>query len=140
MTLIKNSLQEKSEIYYERAEIYDALSEAEDADNKVFDWLLPHITGKTVLDLGCGTGKYLRLFAPHAKHITGLDASEAQLTIAQRKLPDIDNVILVQGDAVSAPLPNPEYEVVINPDQPNKLTSVILGHGQDCEASKFHRV
>lgn len=112
MTFVRNSLQEKSEIYYERAEIYDALSDAEDADNKVFDWLLPRVRGKTILDLGCGTGKYLKLFSPHVRHITGLDAAEAQLTVARRKTSGLDNVTLVHGDAVTAPLPQPQYDVV----------------------------
>lgn len=113
MTFAKNSLQEMSEIYYERAEIYDRLSEAEDADNKVFDWLLPYIEGKTVLDLGCGAGKYLKLFAPHARHITGLDAAEAQLAIARPKVSGHGNIALVHGDAVSVPLPQAQYDVVI---------------------------
>lgn len=113
MKLAKNSLQEKSEIYYEQAAIYDRLSEAEDAANKAFDWLLPHIKGKNLLDLGCGTGKYCELFAPYAQHIKGVDAAEAQLEIAKRKTQNFDNVKLVHGDAAHLDLKDKQYDVVI---------------------------
>jgi len=113
MTFVKNSLCEKSEIYYQRAEIYDALSMAEDAEGHVFNFLLPYVRNKTVLDLGCGTGKYLKLFSPHAQHITGLDAAEAQLSIARNKIKDCTNVSLVCGDAMNANLPLDKYEIII---------------------------
>lgn len=109
----KHTLQENSEIYYDRAAVYDAFSAAEDADGKVFDFLLPYLKGRSVLDLGCGTGKYLRLLAPHVRAITGLDAAQAQLAIARRNTANSGNVTLVHGDALTAPLPLARYDAVI---------------------------
>ena len=46
--------------------------------------LLPDLTGKTVLDLGCGDGKHCADFvARGAKGVVGLDISEKMLQIAQ---------------------------------------------------------
>ena len=44
--------------------------------------------GKTVLDIGCGTGVYALLLAPEAKAVTGIDSSDAMLKIfrAERQL------------------------------------------------------
>jgi SAM-dependent methyltransferase len=107
-----SSLQEKSDIYYTQAEVYEAFSAAEDASGLVLAELLPAIQGKTVLDLGCGTGKYSALLAPHAKHITGLDASFAQLEIAKARTKNVTNVDFVEGDAAEVALTR-TYDLVL---------------------------
>lgn len=111
--LVRHSLQERSEIYYERPDIYEELSQAEDAEGKVFHALGRRLAGLDLLDLGCGSGKYLELFGPLASHATGLDASAPQLAIAQRKILGMPHARLVLGDAASAPLPLARYGVVI---------------------------
>ncbi len=103
MSYSKNNLQEKSEVYYQKANLYEEFCAAEDARGQVFNWLLPHIENKTMLDLGCGTGKYLRLFAPHAQHICGLDAAEAQLTIARAQTRNFRNISFIHADAAENP-------------------------------------
>ena len=50
-----------------------------------------------ILDAGCGTGNYLRKFAPLVNKMTGIDFSEEMLNHAKRKLPDNVNVELIQG-------------------------------------------
>lgn len=113
MAFMRNSLQDQSEIYYERASLYEEFSRAEDAERKVADFLLPRVEGRDVLDLGCGSGKYVELFAPFARHITGVDAAEAQLSIARSKASGFGNVALIHGDALDAPLPKARYDVAI---------------------------
>ena len=107
------NLQEKSRIYYAEAEIYDSFAQAEDAPGLVLSVLKPLVAGKMVLDLGCGTGKYLELLAPHAAHITGIDAAAAQLAIAARRTEGIANVSLLAGDALDAALPSASYDIVL---------------------------
>ena len=60
--------------------------------------LLP---GQTVLDVGCGTGVFLRAAADHGAAVCGLDASAALLEIARERVPEAD---LCQGDLAAAPL------------------------------------
>jgi SAM-dependent methyltransferase/uncharacterized protein YbaR (Trm112 family) len=57
----------------------------------------------TVLDVGCGMGKYLAVVAEHARQVIGLDLSNA-LTRARALLRHRPNVHLVQGNILAAPL------------------------------------
>ena len=57
--------------------------------------------GDTVLDVGCGTGAFLRVAADHGATVCGLDASAALLEIARERVPEAD---LVQGDLAAPAL------------------------------------
>lgn len=107
------NLQEKSPIYYAEAEIYDLFAQAEDAKGCVCEALAPLVRGKNVLDVGCGTGKYLELLAPFALHITGIDAAPAQLSVARRHAAGLPNVALVPGDALAVELPKAKYDIAL---------------------------
>lgn len=49
--------------------------------------LTPHIQGKHVLDVGCASGRFAKmLIEAGAKHVTGVDISEAVIEIAQDNL------------------------------------------------------
>lgn len=52
--------------------------------------LLPDVTGKKVLDLGCGTGEHLAYYlAQGAEKVVGLDLSEMMLEAAKLRLTEI---------------------------------------------------
>ncbi len=57
-----------------------------------------------VLDIGCGAGAWTALFAQQYARVVGVDSSAGMLAAAQRRLAGYDNVELVHGDALSAPL------------------------------------
>lgn len=65
-----------------------------------FDWIAPRtledFRRKRVFDAGCGPGHHMRLVAPTASHVTGMDLNTAN--IASEKLSDLENVTLLQGD------------------------------------------
>jgi len=69
------------------------------------------LAGATVVDVGCGMGKYLAVVSEHAKMVVGLDLSDA-LTRARRLLRDRTNVHLVQGNILAAPLAPAAYDLV----------------------------
>jgi predicted RNA methylase len=52
-----------------------------------FDWVMEKsgdVRGKTVCDIGCGSGRFVTEFAKrHAKHITGVDVAPDMLRLAQ---------------------------------------------------------
>ena len=73
------NLSEKSKNYYEENDIYEIFSLAEDYPNKIFDYLYPYIQNKIILDLGCGTGKFMQKFYKDTIKYYGLDLSEKQL-------------------------------------------------------------
>jgi SAM-dependent methyltransferase len=46
--------------------------------------------GQRVLEVGCGTGVFLRAAADRGAHVVGLDASEALIGLAQAPVPEAD--------------------------------------------------
>ena len=109
----KMDLSERSECYYAEAGIYDLFSRCEDAPARVFSLLLPRIEGKTLLDLGCGSGKYVRLFAPRARAVIGVDASARQLEIAAECTKDFPSVRLIRASAERTGLPAESADVIL---------------------------
>lgn len=85
---MKNLLKD-SNAYYENNDYYEIFSIAEDAENKVAKYLNNISKKKTVLDAGCGTGKFLRVLEDNAEKYIGIDLSENQL--AKAKLKSLNN-------------------------------------------------
>src|SRR5215207_486347 len=46
--------------------------------------------GQRVLDIGCGTGVFLRSAADAGAEVAGVDASERLLDVARRRVPEAD--------------------------------------------------
>ena len=61
------------------------------------------LKGRTVLDVGCGMGKYLAVVSQYAEMVVGLDLSDS-LVRAKLLLKDRPNVHLVQGNILNPPL------------------------------------
>jgi SAM-dependent methyltransferase len=65
--------------------------------------------GQTVLDVGCGTGVFLRAAADHGATVCGIDASEALLEIARERVPDME---LALGDVQHLPYADDRFDAV----------------------------
>jgi len=65
--------------------------------------------GQSVLDVGCGTGVFLRLCADRGAEVTGLDASENLLAVARGRVPEAE---LVHGDLQSLPFADDAFDLV----------------------------
>jgi ubiquinone/menaquinone biosynthesis C-methylase UbiE len=72
-------------------------------------WVVSGARGRT-LDLGCGTGRNLPLFAP-VVHAIGLDPSLESLQRARRRAPGIP---LVQASAEALPFRDGSFETVVS--------------------------
>lgn len=107
------NLSEKSKNYYEENDVYEIFSIAEDYPNKIYKYLLPKVKNKIVLDLGCGTGKFMQKFYKEADKYYGLDLSNEQLKIAKEKV-ERDNVQFICCSAENIPLPNNSIDVIIS--------------------------
>ena len=89
-------------------------------------WLLQALTGgkKRVLDVGCGTGRYLGFLK--AEEIHGVEISPAGVAQAQKDYPQ---AIVTVADVVAAPIPYPDNhfdvvycgEVIEHVEDPAKL-------------------
>ncbi len=69
---------------------------------------------KTILDLGCGTGGHMRIFAKRGYHVTGVDRSSYMLDCARKKMTQ-ENVEgeFIHGDLCSVDLGR-KFDVVIS--------------------------
>lgn len=65
--------------------------------------------GQRVLDIGCGTGVFLRLVADRGAQPFGLDASEALLEIAHQRAPEAD---LQVGEMELLPYDDDSFDLV----------------------------
>lgn len=65
--------------------------------------------GTRLLDVGCGTGTAVQLAAKLGAHITGLDASEAELVIARERVPNGD---FRCGEMEELPYADASFDVV----------------------------
>src|SRR6185436_5783510 len=65
--------------------------------------------GERVLDVGCGSGVFLRLCADRGAHVAGLDGSPELLALARRRVPEAD---LRLGDLQSLPFADDAFDLV----------------------------
>jgi ubiquinone/menaquinone biosynthesis C-methylase UbiE len=89
-------------IYRERADDYDRLVEAEDADGR----LMPAIERAAprlgrVLEVGAGTGRITRQLVARGAEVLAVERSPAMLRVARRHLP---RTVLVAADAAALPV------------------------------------
>ena len=68
--------------------------------------------GMKVLEVGCGTGANLELFAEAGCEIAGLDLSPSMMDIARRKLGDRADLRL--GDAADMPYSDNSFDLVLS--------------------------
>jgi len=73
--------------------------------------LLPDVSGCAALDLGCGSGRYLRRLLVHgAACAVGVDLSRAMLARARSAIASAN---LVQSDLLALPLPAAAFDRVV---------------------------
>jgi SAM-dependent methyltransferase len=65
--------------------------------------------GQRVLDVGCGSGVFLRLVADRGARVVGLDASEALIELARTRVPETD---LRVGEMESLPYEDDSFDLV----------------------------
>ncbi|GAA4362339.1 class I SAM-dependent methyltransferase [Nocardioides caricicola] len=69
-------------------------------------------SGRTVLDVGCGTGFHLPWFASTAAAVVGVEPHGDLAALARRRTRRLPNVTVHQGTAQSLPLPDASVDVV----------------------------
>lgn len=102
--------------YREAPEIFDAFSRAEDPDSLVARRLLAHarLEHRKVLELGCGTGRYLRELAPHAELYVGVEPSPNMMALARSAARALaPRPVLLRGRGESLPVKSGSFDVLL---------------------------
>lgn len=107
------------------AEFYDGMPNPMLAlEERFLTGLLPEVRAKDVVEVGCGTGRWLRRFdRRQTRSLTGIDPSIQMLDVARQHLSG--QVVLQRGCAEELPLPNGSADIV--------LMSFVLSYCQDAE-------
>ncbi|WP_103937696.1 class I SAM-dependent methyltransferase [Thermomonospora echinospora] len=95
-------------------QVYEIENRAVDPDG-VLESALRRIrpwAGATVLDLGCGTGFHLPMFAREASRVVGVEPHAGLAAAARRRVRDLTNVTVRVGAAQAIPLPDASVDVV----------------------------
>jgi SAM-dependent methyltransferase len=95
-------------------QVYEAENRAQDADGAIFaalrdvaDW-----TGRDVVDVGCGTGYHLPVFAERARSVIGVEPHAPLVGPAVERVSSLPTVSVVVGSAERMPLPDASADVV----------------------------
>jgi ubiquinone/menaquinone biosynthesis C-methylase UbiE len=76
------------------------------AMREIADW-----TGRTVLDIGCGTGFHLPLWAASAERVVGVEPHPPLAALARRRTKKLEHVTVLRGMAESLPVPDASVDV-----------------------------
>jgi len=87
---------------------------AQDVDGAIFD-VLAEVTdwrGRDVLDVGCGAGFHLPVFARGARSVVGVEPHPPLVAAARDRVSGQGSVTVLEGSAESVPLPAASVDVV----------------------------
>jgi len=85
---------------------FDRAGLVEAAIRSIADW-----AGRDVLDVGCGTGFHLPLFARDGRTVTGVEPHPSLAALARRRTRSLPTVRVLDGAAQSLPLPPASVDV-----------------------------
>ncbi len=82
---------EEAEIWTKNSETKRILAKTLVAD--ALTQLKDDLSGKKVLDTGCGEGSYTKMIQNHGAEVTGLDGSPKMLEFAKKRLPGVNFIL-----------------------------------------------
>ena len=85
---------------------------------------LGDISGKTLLDIGCGPGTFLSLLPQDYKFATGIDISPAQIDFASKKNAGSKKIAWIAGDPLSSKLDS--YDVITSVELVEHLDEAVV--------------
>ncbi|MFD1148940.1 class I SAM-dependent methyltransferase [Saccharothrix hoggarensis] len=95
-------------------EVYEVENRAQDVDGAIWralreecDW-----AGRDVVDVGCGDGFHLPVFAREARTVTGVEPHPPLVRRARARVAEVPNAEVVAGPAQRLPLPDASADVV----------------------------
>lgn len=80
---------------------------------KRYEFALPYVRGKKVIDVACGFGTGSKMLADVAESVVGVDLSEEELAIARPNY-EGGNLRFLKEDATKLPIPDNSFDVAVS--------------------------
>ena len=95
-------------------EVYEIENRAQDAGGAIWAALRGSCnwTNQDIVDIGCGTGFHLPMFAETARSVVGVEPHKPLVVRAQHRVQSLANVRVVSGPAQRLPLPDASADLV----------------------------
>ncbi|WP_072687573.1 class I SAM-dependent methyltransferase [Rhodococcus marinonascens] len=95
-------------------DVYEVENRAQDVDGAIFRYLRATFdwTGNTVVDVGCGSGFHLPVFAESAQTVIGVEPHTPLLNLARQRVADMRNVRVMDASAERIPLGDASVDLV----------------------------
>ena len=103
--IFDTSISENTEKYWNEVPLSNI------RENYLLDFL-PKKIFENALDIGCGEGRATVVISEISKVVYGLDSSQHLLRSLSRK--DIENSVLINGDAKKLPFPDDYFDLIIS--------------------------
>lgn len=94
--------------------MYEVENRAQDVEGAIFrhlratfDW-----AGRTVVDIGCGSGFHLPLFAESAETVIGIEPHQPLVNLARQRVVGMGNIRVIDGSAQHMPLDDASVDLV----------------------------
>ncbi|MGQ0575382.1 MAG: class I SAM-dependent methyltransferase [Pseudonocardia sp.] len=117
-------------------EVYERENAAQDVDGAIWAVLREDApwAGHDVLDVGCGDGFHLPLFAASARTVVGVEPYAPLVPRARRRVADLTHVRVLEAGAAELPLPDACIDVV------HARTAYFFGAGCEPGLAEARRV
>jgi len=117
-------------------EVYERENAAQDVEGSIWAVLGEQApwAGRDVLDVGCGDGYHLPLFAARARTVVGVEPYAPLLPRARRRVRHLPHVRVLQAGAAELPLPDRSIDVV------HARTAYFFGPGCEPGLDEAQRV
>ena len=94
--------------------VYEAENRAQDVDGALFEAIrsVADWTSKTVVDIGCGSGFHLPIFAAAAERVIGIEPHEPLAAAARTRVAGLSNVDVRAAQADSLPMGDGTVDLV----------------------------
>lgn len=103
-------------LYNDRALIYDEYSKYQDKDNKALQALLRYVnfSGKSVLEIGCGSGMYTSILANISKKYLAVDLSLPLLKLAKLKYNNPKKIKYIKTSADNISVGSNKFHIIFS--------------------------
>lgn len=117
-------------------EVYERENAAQDVHGAIWELLRAEVpwTHRDVVDVGCGDGYHLPLFAAQARSVVGVEPYAPLVPRAQQRVAALPNVRVLWADAAGLPLPDASVDVV------HARTAYFFGPGCEPGLAQAERV